>query len=142
MVFKKGIILFVTRDSASIPLVENLAKECGEYAHCRNWHNGIFSDPTSRFGLLVRTPDLVVFLNTNDAFNEQHRAVRECANMLVPTMGIVDTNTDPNLITYPVPGNDDTIQSIELYCKLFKQTILTAKAKRDEIDKNENYVIE
>jgi small subunit ribosomal protein S2 len=133
--FRKGIILFMTRDAASIPLVEKLARESGEYAHCRKWHNGTFTDSIHRFGTVIRYPDLIVFLNTNDSFNEQHKAIREAANMLIPTMGIVDSNTDPNLISYPIPGNDDSISSIELYCNLFKTTILTAKEKRAELEK-------
>jgi small subunit ribosomal protein S2 len=139
--FKRGIIMFITRDPATIPNVERLAKETGEYAQCRRWQNGTFSDSTRRFGTVIRYPDAVVFLSTNDGFNEQHRAVRECANMLIPTVGIVDTNTDPNLVSYPIPGNDDSIQSIELYCNLFKTVILKAKEKRIELEK-QNFVIE
>lgn len=135
VVFRKGMILFVTREPASIPLVDNLAKETGEYSHCREWMRGTLSDSVHRFKTVVRLPDLVVFLNTNDSFNEQHPAVHEAANMLIPTIGIVDTNTDPNLISYPIPGNDDTLQSIELYCDLFKKTILAAKEKRVELEK-------
>lgn len=139
--FQKGIILFITKDPATIPIVERLAKETGEYAQCRKWQSGTFTDSVKRFGTVIRFPDVVVFLNTNDGFNEQHRAVRECANMLIPTVAVVDTSNDPNLITYPIPGNDDSIPAIELYCNLFKTVILTAKQKRADLDK-QNCVIE
>ena len=42
-------------------------------------------------------------------------------------MGIIDTNSEPELINYPIPGNDDAIRSIELYINLFSETILEAK---------------
>ena len=42
-------------------------------------------------------------------------------------MGIIDTNSDPELIDYPIPGNDDAIRSIELYSSLFEETILNSR---------------
>ena len=52
--------------------------------------------------------------------------------MNIPTVGIVDTSCDPRLITYPIPGNDDTPSAIQLYCNLFEKAILSGKAKRKE----------
>lgn len=132
--FRNGIILFITREPSQVTLVQNLAKDCGEYAYCREWKSGIFTDSTSRFGAVTRLPDLCIFLNSNNSFNEQHQAVVESARLLIPTIAIVDSNTDPNLITYPIPGNDDSRVSIEYYCNLFKKTILTAKQKRKELE--------
>ena len=63
---------------------------------------------------------------------DQHRAVIDANMMLIPTIGVVDTACDPRLITYPVPGNDDTPCAIELYCKLFKTAIKLGKQKRKE----------
>jgi len=60
----------------------------------------------------------------------EHRAISGAAKMLIPTVGIVDTNCDPNLVTFPVPGNDDSLSSIGLFCKVFKEAILRGKAKR------------
>jgi small subunit ribosomal protein S2 len=138
--FKNGIILFLTRDPAQIQRVEMLAKETGEYAHCRKWYSGTFTDSIHRYQSIVRLPDLCVFFNTNDTFNEEHKGVVESAKMLIPTIGIVDTNSDPNMITYPVPGNDDSTIAVELYCQLFKQTILKAKEKKRKI-KEDGYEI-
>lgn len=67
----------------------------------------------------------------NNVF-EPHPAIAEAAKVLVPSIGIVDTNSNPCLITYPVPGNDDSEQSIEYYCKLFEQAIKAGKQKRLE----------
>ncbi|KAF7282995.1 hypothetical protein GWI33_001628 [Rhynchophorus ferrugineus] len=62
----------------------------------------------------------------------QHTAIRDSAKMGIATIGIIDSNCNPNMITYPVPGNDDSASAIELYCKLFKNAILRGKDKRRE----------
>jgi len=112
--------------------VEKTAKECGEYSHCRYWHLGTFTDSESYYQAVTRLPDLLIFLNTLSNAFETHQAVIDAAKLLIPSVGIVDTNCDPTLITYPVPSNDDTYCTIEFYCKLFKEVILLAKDKRKE----------
>jgi small subunit ribosomal protein S2 len=77
-------------------------------------------------------PDLCIFLNTQNTINTQHTAVRDSAKMNIPSIGIVDTNCDPDLITYVVPGNDDSPASIEFYCKIFKEAIMRGKSKRQQ----------
>lgn len=62
----------------------------------------------------------------------QHTAIRDSAKMNIPTIGIVDSNCNPDLVTYVVPGNDDSPASIELYCNLFKEAILRGKNKRQK----------
>ena len=54
-------------------------------------------------------------------------AVLESNKLNIPVIAIVDTNANPELIDYPIPGNDDAIRSINLYAELFKSTILDAK---------------
>ena len=56
----------------------------------------------------------------------------DAAKMCIPTIGIVDSNSNPQLISYPVPGNDDSPSAIQLYCELFRDAILVGKAKRKE----------
>lgn len=127
-----GIILFFCRSSINNHLVEKTAKECGEFAHTRYWRGGTFTNPKVQFKAVTRLPDLCIFLNTLNNVMLQHTAIRDAAKMNIPTIGIVDSNCSPDLITYVVPGNDDTPASIELYCKLFKEAILRGKAKRKE----------
>jgi len=45
----------------------------------------------------------------------------------IPTVAIVDSDCNPNLVSYPIPGNDDSVQSVQLYLELFKQAILLGK---------------
>ncbi|GIY88466.1 28S ribosomal protein S2, mitochondrial [Caerostris darwini] len=112
-------------------LIEKTALECGEYAHTRDFRKGTFTDPM-RFGMITRLPDLTIFLNTQDNLLDTHVGVVESNKLLIPSVGIVDSNCFPNLITYPVPGNDDTPQAVQLYCRLFKEAILRGKTKRKE----------
>lgn len=133
--YRGGIILFVHNSRHTGHMVEDAAKECGEYAYCRKWRNQIFTNTTKIFGTVTRLPDLVVLMNTTEMALKTHRAVVMSAKLLIPTIGVCDTNCDPTLITYPVPGNDDTPESIELYCNLFKTAILRGKEKREEVVK-------
>ncbi|XP_055588686.1 28S ribosomal protein S2, mitochondrial [Uranotaenia lowii] len=128
--YRGGIILFFNRTAQNGHIVERTAMECGEYSHTRHWRGGVFTNANVQFGAVTRLPDLCIFLNTQNNILEMHTAVRDTAKMAIPTIGIVDTNCNPNLITYPVPGNDDTPSAIELYCKLFKEAILLGKRQK------------
>lgn len=130
--YRDGLILFVGRIPHSTVFIEDTALECGEYAHTREWIPHLFTNSTRKFKGHIRLPDLCILLNTFDDALTEHRCVIESAKCLIPTIGIVDSNANPSLITYPVPGNDDSKASIELYCNLFKKAILRGKAKRLE----------
>lgn len=131
--FRGGIILFFNRNPQTGHMVEQMAKECGEFAHTRFWRGGTFTNSKVQFGAVTRLPDLNIFFNTLNDVLAQHTAIRDSAKMDIPTIGIVDSNCNPNLITWPVPGNDDSPAAIELYCKLFKNAIMVGKAKRKEV---------
>ena len=51
-------------------------------------------------------------------------AVQEANKLGIPVFGIIDTNVDPKGIDYPIPGNDDALRAITLYCDLFSEAIL------------------
>ena len=65
-------------------------------------------------------PDLMVVIDTN----KEHLAIKEARTLGIPIIAITDTNSDPDLVTYPIPGNDDAIRSIKLYSELFYQAAL------------------
>lgn len=88
-----------------------------------------FNHPNDISGL----PDLCIFLNTLNTVMSQHTAIRDSAKMNIPTIGIVDSNCNPDLVTYVVPGNDDSPASIDFYCKVFKEAILRGKQKRQQL---------
>ena len=57
-------------------------------------------------------------------------AVREARNLDIPTIAICDTNANPEMVDYPVPGNDDAARATQLYCDLFVDAILSGIEKR------------
>ncbi len=65
-------------------------------------------------------PDLLFVIDTN----REMTAVREAIKLEIPIVGVVDSNCDPTIITYPIPGNDDAIRAISLYCELMSGAIL------------------
>lgn len=59
---------------------------------------------------MLKVPDVIFIIDTH----MEDLAVREAVAMGIPTVGIVDTNADPDMITYPIPANDDAAGSIKL----------------------------
>ena len=70
-----------------------------------------------------KTPDLIFIIDTNI----ESLAVAEARKLGIPIIAVLDTNSDPTGINFPIPGNDDARRSIELYCNLIKETINNAK---------------
>lgn len=65
-------------------------------------------------------PDAMVVLDTN----KEDIAILEAKKLGIPVFAIIDTNSDPDQIDFPIPGNDDAIRAIELYCDLFVGAVL------------------
>ncbi len=65
-------------------------------------------------------PDIIFILDTN----KEVCAVEEAKHLRIPIIAIVDTNSNPDGITYPIPGNDDASKAIGFYCDILSQTIL------------------
>ncbi len=72
---------------------------------------------------MKKTPDLIFIIDTNI----ESLAVAEAKKLNIPIVAILDTNSDPTGIDYPIPGNDDARRSINLYCDLLKNTIRDAE---------------
>jgi len=69
------------------------------------------------------SPDLIFIIDTN----YEKLAIKEASKLNIPIIAILDTNSDPTEIDYPIPGNDDARRAINLYCDLLKQTIFNAQ---------------
>ena len=65
-------------------------------------------------------PDILVVIDTNKEAN----AVAEANKLGIPVVGVLDSNSDPKGIDYPVPGNDDAIRAITTYCELLAGSVL------------------
>src|SRR4030095_2231628 len=61
----------------------------------------------------------------------EHNAVAEARRLKIPIVAVVDTNCDPDLVDYPIAGNDDAIRSVRLILHVITQTIGNAKAEYD-----------
>ena len=66
-------------------------------------------------------PDAIFIID----INKESIAVQEAKKLNIPVIAICDTNTDPSNIDYPIPGNDDAVRSISLYCDLIGSSILS-----------------
>lgn len=65
-------------------------------------------------------PDMLFVIDTP----REALAIKEAKKLGIPVIGITDTNANPNDVDYPVPGNDDAIRAISLYCELVSAAIL------------------
>jgi small subunit ribosomal protein S2 len=72
---------------------------------------------------MKKIPDLVFIIDTN----YESLAIKESIKLNIPIIAILDSNSDPEGIEFPIPGNDDARRSIDLYCSLIKKTIENAK---------------
>jgi len=66
------------------------------------------------------TPDLMFVIDTN----KEGIAIQEAKKLGIPVIAVVDTNCDPDLIDFPIPGNDDASRAISLYCDLIADAVL------------------
>ena len=65
-------------------------------------------------------PDLIFVIDTN----KEHLAIDEARVLNIPVVAVVDSNSDPAGVRYPIPGNDDAIRAISLYCELVAGSVL------------------
>ena len=72
---------------------------------------------------MKKIPDLVFVIDTN----YESLAIAESTKLGIPIVAVLDSNSNPDNIDYPIPGNDDARRSIDLYCNLIRETIKNAK---------------
>ena len=72
---------------------------------------------------MKKLPEMIFIIDTNI----EALAVAEAVKLNIPIAAILDSNSNPENIKFPIPGNDDARRSINLYCDLLKNTILDAK---------------
>ena len=82
---------------------------------------------------MKKLPDIIFVIDTNI----ESLAILEAKKLKIPIIGVLDSNSDPDNIDFPIPGNDDARRSINLYCDLIKRTILDAKKNIKVSEKNE-----
>ena len=75
-------------------------------------------------------PDLLFIVDTN----KEILAVKEANKIGIPIVAVIDSNSDPEGIDHPIPGNDDAIRSIEYYCSAISDTINNVKNQQNDIN--------
>jgi small subunit ribosomal protein S2 len=144
-----GLILFVGTRPGQQRSLELAAKRAGGYYVHKRWVPGTLTNsreisnlwekhevnmgdrPTERLlsPRLKRSlikPDLVVLLNPV----ENRNAIYECIQSNVPTVGIVDTDSEASLLTYPIPGNDDSIRGTDLIAGVLSKAAERGRKRR------------
>ena len=108
-------------------LTEDLKKENTGFTKKENLKMSIQRDKLERslggIADMKKTPDMIFIIDTNI----EDLAVKEALKLNIPIVAIIDTNSDPTGINFPIPGNDDARRAINLYCDQIKQTILDAQ---------------
>ena len=79
-----------------------------------------------------RLPDAVIIVDTK----LESTAVAESRRLGIPIIAIVDSNTDPTLVDYPIPANDDSIRTIQLIMAALSDTIIESSAKKSKPSQN------
>jgi small subunit ribosomal protein S2 len=69
-------------------------------------------------------PDALYVIDTN----HEHNAVHEANRLGIPVVAVVDTNCDPDVVDYPIPGNDDAIRAIKLFTSRIADSVLEGLA--------------
>ena len=118
-------------------LSQDLQKENTGFTKKENLKMGVQRDKLERslggIADMGKIPDMIFIIDTN----VEDLAVKEASKLNIPIVAIVDTNSDPTRINFPIPGNDDARRAINLYCDLIKKTILDAQkhiSRTDEED--------
>lgn len=76
------------------------------------------------FRHMKKLPDMMFVIDTE----KEHIAVKEARRMGMKVVAPLDTNCDPDMVDYPIPGNDDAIRSINLFCQEMAEAMIEGKA--------------
>jgi small subunit ribosomal protein S2 len=83
------------------------------------------------FGIrnMTRTPDALFIVD----MKKEHNAVAEARKLGIPIVAIIDTNCDPDEADYPIPGNDDAIRAIRLFCQAMANAVIEGREGEDAV---------
>ncbi|CAI2172384.1 1699_t:CDS:2 [Funneliformis geosporum] len=145
--YNDGIILFInTRGGGFSNCVITAARRCNQYQLTTRWLPGTITNSQQILGTLIPKkeqdviskvfkPDLIVLLNPS----ENEIVLEEAKQGNIPTIGIIDTDFDPNKVTWPIPANDDSVRGIELLVGVLsvaaKDGLIQRKLMLDKIEK-------
>ena len=123
--------------SQSIRHLENLDRfsEDGTYEKLKKKEALLLEKERQRLNRTLRgirnmggVPSLVYIVDVK----KEHIAVREAQKLNIPSIAIVDTNCDPDVVTHVIPGNDDAIRSIDLITRLMADAVIEGRAAAEK----------
>lgn len=136
-----GAILFVGTDESLKPAVLKAAQRMGRNAYqlSTRWKPGTLTNAQQLFDERVVTdqnpvPDLVIILNPMNNMV----LIKECCAKNIPTIGIIDSNVDPRIVTYAIPANDDSVRTAELIIGMLSMAGKQGIAEADAVKALEN----
>jgi small subunit ribosomal protein S2 len=142
-----GLVLFLGLKIGQLRSIKEASKRCNGYYVARKWIPGAITNslenPKPRHEVdmqdfktyrelssdeanQVIKPDLIVILNPENA----SVAIKEANQARIPTIGIIDSNVDPNLVTYPIPANSSSNRTTNLICGVLGKAGETGLNKR------------
>ncbi|MCP1386626.1 30S ribosomal protein S2 [Corynebacterium sp. TA-R-1] len=77
---------------------------------------------------MTKAPSALWIVDTN----KEHIAVSEAEKLRIPVVAVLDTNCDPDVVDYPIPGNDDAIRSVKLLTSIVGEAVIAGKQQREE----------
>jgi len=85
-----------------------------------------------------RLPDALFVID----IGHENIAVQEAKKLGIPVIAVVDTNYDPSLVDYPIPGNDDAIRAVQLYVRAAADSVLEGKASAPQMGQRDDEFVE
>ena len=58
--------------------------------------------------------------------------MNEARRLNIPCIGVVDTNCDPDTVSFPIPGNDDAIRAVSLFCSIMADAVIEGRAQNEK----------
>jgi len=130
---KKSIKRLKSLEKEGSSLYENLTKK---ETQMLNRERVKLSDQHRGIKDMRKPPDAVVIVDGQ----YEDTAIKEATSMGIPVVAIIDSNTDPNKVSYPIPANDDSIRTIQLLLGSISDAILEIKGSKKD-DKDESNTI-
>ena len=87
---------------------------------------------------MSRLPDALFVID----IGHENIAVQEAKKLGIPVIAVVDTNYDPSLVDYPIPGNDDAIRAVQLYVRAAADSVLEGKASAPQMGNRDDEFVE
>ncbi|KAI9298825.1 ribosomal protein S2, partial [Neoconidiobolus thromboides FSU 785] len=144
--FNNGIILFLSSKPEFASATVKAAQRSNSYYVYHKWVPGAISNRESVLGSKSFVyyegeqieyknykPDLLIVAN----YQDNKKAIAEATRYNIPTIAIIDSDQDPAGVTYPIPGNDDSVKGIELVFGLLSTAARDGMAKREYLAKKE-----